>query len=563
MNVDFDTRFRNLPPEQQAYVKEFVDTAAQRYAEKAKENQFRKYRYDPVRFGVEVLGEEYTQDIINVMESVRDNPVTIARSATAIGKTFAAARIAVWWFLVHAESQVWATAAPPLENLKNLLWGEISSILNKHAELFADYDITTLKIQKQSEDPRIKSKYGIYGVAIPTSGSSEEREAKFSGKHAPHLMFILDEGDAIPDEVYKGVDGCASGGTTRILIMFNPKAKRGPVYNKEKAAQANVVELSAFNHPNVLFGRDIIPGAVTREATVKRINDWTRELVAGENESQLETFEVPEFLIGSQATADNGKLYPPLPGGKRVIEDPQFSYKVLGRYPAQSVHQLISESWILEARARYDAYIQKYGERPHPGARPRMGLDVAEFGVDYNVACFRYGNLVMPPYRWSGLDPVETADKALEYYYRHKAEMALIDSIGVGSSVPHNMTREDRRMHPHSDDPVRAVGVKFSEKPSPVIKVEEGDFYQKRDQLWWSMREWLKNPENEAMLPPVPDLIEELNTATYTTDKHGGKITVMNKEEMRDLLKHSPNYADALALTFDPYRRATVLSVKF
>lgn len=561
--LDYDTRFNHLSPEKKAYIEEFVELAASRYVEKSQENKFRKYKLDPVAFGVDVLGEEYTEDIVKVMESVRDNPVTIARSATAIGKTFAAARIAIWWFLVHAESQVWATAAPPLENLKNLLWGEISNIINKRPEIFENSEITTLAIRKKSKDPRTKSKYGIYGVAIPTSGSKEDREAKFSGKHAPYLLFILDEGDAIPDEVYKGVDGCVSGGHTRILIMFNPKAKRGPVYNKESAGQANVVELSAFKHPNVFLGKDVIPGAVSRDATVKRINEWSREFVEGENEHQVETFDVPDFLVGETAISDSGRRYQPLPAGKRVITDPQLSYKVLGKYPRQSESQLISEEWILNALARYDKYIKKYGESALNGMQPRIGADIAEFGVDYNVLFLRYANLVLPPFRWSGLDPIASGDKILEYYYQYNAEMALVDGIGIGSSIAPYMVREDRRNHPNSDNPVRVVGVKFSEKPSPVIQAEEGDFYQKRDQLWWAMREWLKHEENEAMLPPVKDLQEELMTATYSTDKHGGKITVMSKEEFRTILKRSPNYADALALTFDPHKKASLYRMQY
>ena len=36
---------------------------------------------------VEVFGERYTDDVVRVMESVRDNPVTIAKSANATGKS--------------------------------------------------------------------------------------------------------------------------------------------------------------------------------------------------------------------------------------------------------------------------------------------------------------------------------------------------------------------------------------------------------------------------------------------------------------------------------------------
>ncbi len=49
-------------------------------------DRFKEYREDPVRFGVEVLGERFTPDIIRVMESVRDNQVTIARSGNGTGK---------------------------------------------------------------------------------------------------------------------------------------------------------------------------------------------------------------------------------------------------------------------------------------------------------------------------------------------------------------------------------------------------------------------------------------------------------------------------------------------
>jgi hypothetical protein len=43
-------------------------------------------------------------------------------------------------------------------------------------------------------------------------------------------------------------------------------------------------------------------------------------------------------------------------------------------------------------------------------------------------------------------------------------------------------------------------------------------------------------------------LLEELQTPTYEVS--GGKIRVMKKETMRELLKRSPDRADALVLTF-------------
>jgi hypothetical protein len=50
------------------------------------------------------------------------------------------------------------------------------------------------------------------------------------------------------------------------------------------------------------------------------------------------------------------------------------------------------------------------------------------------------------------------------------------------------------------------------------------------------------------MLPPDELLIEELQIPTY--EIRNGKIRIMQKSVMRELLKRSPDRADALCLTF-------------
>lgn len=230
---------------------------------------YNAYQSDPVGFGEQVLGEFYTDEVKTLMESVRDNPVTVAKSANAVGKTHSAARIAVWWFKCFKDSQVFSSAAPPEANLKKLLWGEISSIVEKYPKVFKSDNLKSLHIERSAQN-------FITGVTIPMSGTVAQREAKFSGKHSPYLLFIVDEGDAVPDEVFRGVESCMSGGHARLLIMFNPRAEAGEVYRMERDGRANVVHLSAFKHPNVITGKDQIPGAVSCMTTIRRINQWCR-----------------------------------------------------------------------------------------------------------------------------------------------------------------------------------------------------------------------------------------------------------------------------------------------
>ena len=81
----------------------------------------------------------------------------------------------------------------------------------------------------------------------------------------------------------------------------------------------------------------------------------------------------------------------------------------------------------------------------------------------------------------------------------------------------------------------------------PTRATEEGEFAQLRDQLWWMCREWLRTDPG-AMLPPDEQLLEELAAPTYSVK--GGKVKVMDKKTMREILKRSPDRADALCLTF-------------
>ena len=69
---------------------------------------YSQYQDDPVAFAEEILGETLTPDMVTLMEAVRDNQVVIAKSGNAVGKTFIAARLAIWWFLCFEECQVYS-----------------------------------------------------------------------------------------------------------------------------------------------------------------------------------------------------------------------------------------------------------------------------------------------------------------------------------------------------------------------------------------------------------------------------------------------------------------------
>ena len=215
--------------------------------------------------------------------------------------------------------------------------------------------------------------------------------------------------------------------------------------------------------------------------------------------------------------------------------EPAFSYMVLGQYPSKGSAQLISRAWVIQARQRWDAHVAEHGERPPQYSMAVMGLDVGEYGSDSNAACFRCGGFVERLTTWGGIDTIQTADRAIGLYRERNALRCNVDATGIGAGVAPYMARQG----------CSAVPVKVAS--SPTQKTDMGEFQILRDQLWWACREWLR-ADPGAMLPPDEYLIEELLVPTYEIKY--GKIRVMSKDTMRELLRRSPDRADALCLTF-------------
>lgn len=501
------------------------------------------FRTAPVEFCEKILGARFTPDIVRMLESVRDNVYTLAKSGNAVGKSHGAAHAASWFYKTRPNARVYVTAAPPEENIRNILWAEIDGIIGRNKAIFEFDKQTDLMIARNKQS-------FITGVTIPLTGSSKQREARFSGKHAPSLMFIVDEGDAVPFEVYRGIESCISGGIeVRVLVLFNPRDASGPVHNKERDHEAAVVEISALTHPNVITGdAALFPGAVTRERTVQRINRWSRALVAAELDERglpiksEDCFEVPEFLVGYIAKRDNGAPFPPLPPGWRIVTDSALWYMVLAQYPKQAENQLISHADIERARSNYDLFMAANiarglpPETPPFGIRPKHGLDAAELGGDLNASVMRYGDFVQMPETWNGVNIPETERRAAERHKRFRAESTFVDATGLGAGIP---------AHLEEDHDVQAYGVKVAESPDYVV--EEGEFEQLRDQLWWSLRLFLKRPG--AMLPPSERLLEAMKVVKYGFTKKR-KIKVTDKDTLTTLLGYSPDEAEALMFTF-------------
>lgn len=192
------------------------------------------------------------------------------------------------------------------------------------------------------------------------------------------------------------------------------------------------------------------------------------------------------------------------------------------------------------------------------------GLDVGGGGEGLTVLCPRYGVTVQPCIAWSDDDTTDVAGKARDESIHARCEIIKFDSVGIGRGVLSTF----RRM-----PGIRTMGVNTGERTTrdrwPDGKRSKDKFVNLKAELWWIVRERLRRTyqfwlyynghkegqkheiEDLLLIPDDPNLSSQLSLPKYfyTTV---GKIQIESKERMASRSVASPDYADALILTFAP-----------
>jgi len=207
-----------------------------------------------------------------------------------------------------------------------------------------------------------------------------------------------------------------------------------------------------------------------------------------------------------------------------------FRVRVLGEFPASQGDTLLGAEMVEQAMQRI---IQPDMNEPEI-----WGVDAARFGVDHSVLIKRRG-FVIPelPRNWVGLDTMQLAGVIANEWKRivyepHRPSAIVVDSIGIGAGV------EDRLR----EQGLPVIGVNVAETPSI-----EGRFRRQRDELWQAAADWFAT--RKPSLPWHDRLRDDLVGPTYTFTSDG-RLIVASKAEMRARGLPSPDYADALCLTF-------------
>ena len=200
-----------------------------------------------------------------------------------------------------------------------------------------------------------------------------------------------------------------------------------------------------------------------------------------------------------------------------------YKVRVLGEFPKGGDLQFITTSVVNSAVDRY------YDETAYNFAALVLGVDVAYFGGDRSVIYLRQGLHARELFSVQGIEITDFASIVAKLWDEHNADAVFVDGIGVGAGVVSYL---------------RSIGKQPISVAYSGSSATEG-YHNKRAECWGLMRDWLK----EGWIPNDPKLKDDLTAPEYSFTV-SGKLILERKENMRKRGLASPDFADALALTF-------------
>jgi len=446
--------------------------------ERAKDlSEFTHWQNDPVGFIRDVLSGEPWKRQIEIAESVRDSPLVVVRSANAVGKDWIAARLALWW--VYCRRGLALVTGPTERQVREVVMGEVARAFHAAKDLPGELYQMALRLGSAEQA----------GILAFTSTEA----SRLTGFHAPRVLAVLTEAQGVEEFAWEGLLACVTGSEDRVLAVGNPLSPSGRFYSVSRSRNWKPIRISAEEHPNLLNGKEPIPGGPSREF-MQRI--------------------ASEFGEGSGI----------------------YRARVLGDFPDEGEEGLIRRSWLEEAAERFD---RREFRLESARAVPIVAVDPARYGPDYTVLAVRRGPVPQKIVSWGQVSTMETVGR-LQTELRRVGVLpdgsgyVIVDEVGLGAGVLDRLKEIGYRYHAYPFN----GGRRAHDQPR---------FLNARAESYWHLRQKLE--AGEIALPRDEMLFDEL-VATRWRPTSDGRVQIEGKDDLKARLGRSPDRADAVAMAF-------------
>ena len=334
-------------------------------------------QHEPAAWMRTFLGADLWEKQTEIAMSVCTHRRTAVKSCHASGKSFLAARIAIWFLHAFPRSIV-LTTAPTQNQVENILWREIRSAYGSHANallgrcLNVQYDIAP----------------DWYGLGFKAADTQPDR---FQGFHADYALVIIDEAAGVAPAVYEALDAVMTSENARMLLIGNPTNPSGVFYDAFHPDRAlyNLITIAADDTPNIKAGRTVRPYLITQHW----IDDVTSKF--GPDSAYVQS-------------------------------------RVHAQFPRTGTDNLIALGWVEASAARIDGVNRATGT---DAGAVDAGVDVARTGEDETVIYLRRGLDVIGFDAWNGYDLMQSVGRIRNAIDPYPVGKIKVDVIGMGAGV--------------------------------------------------------------------------------------------------------------------------------
>ena len=392
----------------------------------------RGYYDKPVEFAESVLNFTTLDDGQKaVLRAIAKHDRVGVKGANGIGKSLVLA-IALLWFLATRPDCKVVTTSGSMRQVKRSLWSEVHA-LHEHSIIKSCFNLLRTDLERVGRE----AVWFATGFTTDTAGAME-------GWHSKNILFIVDEGRAVPDDMWQAV---LKGSTTpgaKIIAGSIPGASEGYFY---KIFTNLSRQWKCFSFPSAVYKygkyRAIYPQRVSLASILEKLNE----------------------------------------GGE---DSPFFRSSVLAEFVTSAEDSLITASWVAKCR----------GNVLDASGASVFGLDVARFGSDMSCLAERQGPVIMGFKERHGLDTVSCTTWAeLEI----EGKSLAIDGCGIGGAIVDNLVARgkvnatDINVAKASSDPERFVNLRaelawklrnrFEKNDIDLSRLSEGVYEKLKTQL--------------------------------------------------------------------------------
>lgn len=457
----------------------------------------RFYADEPVYFVEDIIRANPDRNQIEILNSIRDYPMTSVRSGHGIGKT-AVESWALIWFLITRPFPKIPCTAPTQHQLFDILWAEVSKWLRGNPELQKEIIWTQEKIYLNG--------YKEEWFAVPRTATNPDA---LQGFHSDHLLFILDEASGISDKTFEPVLGALTGPDAKLLMMGNPTRLAGFFFDSHHKNRESYNAMHIDGRSSARVEKDFVKKIIDMFG---EDSDVFRVRVAGQFPKSQ-----PDSFISMEWAEEAADLMIDTPGERmdmgvdvaRFGDDSSVIYPVFDM-KRSCTPEIYHHNDTMELAGNVIILLKRYAAE-HP--------ETVSFSV--KVDCDGLGVGVY--------DRLKEQEEEILDQMKKVREAVADDEEQCNAD---EMTLDILECH-------------FGGKGGSLDEGDPVEFENNAGLMWGMVRKLLK--ERALSIWNDEKLIAQLSNRKYKVNSKG-KIELEKKEEMKKRGLTSPDIADALAL---------------